>query len=197
MNFGISRLGAIIGGAAVLGLLTLIALSLKSSSEVVDTPTTTAYVWNTARTTASPTSTSTSSASTSSTSSTTSTPAVSTSSSIAPATNSAASSVPSDQVSRVSLRIQALNAGGRQGVAGIATDLLRQAGYTPLKPKDTDITRGGTTVLYAPGQHDAAVAAAGRLFISPDNVRVGDITDPNWRDFGNGLLDVLVVYGRD
>ena len=123
------------------------------------------------------------------------------------ANSSTTSQAPSDEpvdsasvnpspLTAATVRVQAVNAGGKQGIAGVATGILKDNGYQPVDAADAAVQAAGTVVVYATGARDIAVAVANRLFIGAEHVHISDPTDPQWKEFGDGRLDVLIVYGR-
>lgn len=90
--------------------------------------------------------------------------------------------------------VRVLNGGAGAGQATATTELLADAGFSPLSQADTEFEVAATTVLYAPDRQSDARAVNEVIGAAPGNVRLAPQDDPNWDAFG-GDLHVLVVLG--
>jgi hypothetical protein len=101
---------------------------------------------------------------------------------------------PLPEAERGAIAIQVLNGGAPAGSAAAVSDLLRSASFAPGTPADAVEQVAVTTVLHAPNQRRAALAAADVVGARSADVRAGSGDDPNWAEY-SGDLDVLVILG--
>lgn len=204
--------GEVIGGAALVGVATLLGLSWAADDEAESSgsPTTTILVYDPTTAPAVPTTTPTSDVTLpdSIPQSTESTPAGSS----APETTATASSPPptSDSIAatteapvdtlssleRASIAVQVVNGSGVDGAAAFVSDVLRLSAFEPADPADAvePITTPQGAILFATGEDEAAGAVATALDYGPEQVLAAPADDPNWIQFG-GELQVLVIVG--
>jgi len=195
------RTGEVVGGAALVGVAALIGIALTDdgASEVITTDTA-PFVFNAGSTTTIST-TSTAPAA----GSTVSQPAPITGD-VAPTTAETAPApteptvpptppttlIPPEQRGGIAVRV--LNGGAPAGAATNMSAVLRNAGFAPTGPADTQMPIGATTVLFAPGRELEAATVNDVVRARPENVVLASPGDPNWAAFGAGLA-VLVVLG--
>ena len=190
----------VVGGAALIGVAALIGIALTDDGapEVITTDTS-PFVFDASSTTI------TSATSVSAAGSTVSEP-VATTAAPTPTTAPAAPApteptvppappttlIPPEQRGGIAVRV--LNGGAPAGAATNMSAVLRNAGFAPTGPADTQMPVGATRVLFAPGRELDGATVNDVVKARPENVVLASSGDPNWAEFGDGLA-VLVVLG--
>ena len=99
------------------------------------------------------------------------------------------------QVETADVQVVVLNAEGTKGIAGEGSEVLRDAGYDVLAPKNADFLADASSVLYVGDSQADAVAVATAFGADASIVAALDPASPPISDVGSA--DVVVVIGQD